>query len=321
MIRSSGLGFIGQLMSRYIQHFRGHPISFNDRLTGVRDRAVPGRSTVGTSATKLTERIVAWIYDHRWICLFVCLFVTGLAGWQVTRIGVDNSLEVWFLEDDPALTSYRDFQTAFGNDEIVVIALFSKSGDMLNSEGFDTIRRATRAAQAVEGVANVRSLVTVSDAQAAPSGLQLVPMVPEGDLTDEQARSVRVRVLTDPLVRGKLVSDDGTVAILLARLDALSDIDVRRGAILDRINNVLEDEKVSFRTAGVGVIYEGLNKASTRDSAVFILASYMIIAGLLWLLYRRVVPTIVSLVGGVRLILRDKLLKNRVINIFYIDIM
>lgn len=104
------------------------------------------------------ERIVERIWNRRDLLALACLALTLAAGWQVGRLGVDNSLEVWFVEDDPALVSYRRFQDTYGNDEAVVIAFHEPDG-IVTERGMKLIGRARAALLEVDGVASVDSQI------------------------------------------------------------------------------------------------------------------------------------------------------------------
>ena len=48
----------------------------------------------------------------------------GVSGYQTfQKLRVDNSLSIWFLEDDPSYKAYIDFQENFGSDEIFIAML------------------------------------------------------------------------------------------------------------------------------------------------------------------------------------------------------
>jgi len=107
-----------------------------------------------------SERWVESIY-RRWVVWSVLLLgVTLLSGWLALRVGVDNSVEIWFLEDDPALQSYREFQETFGNDEVVAIGVSrADGGDMLDAEGLRILQAVDDKSEAVEGIAHVDGVV------------------------------------------------------------------------------------------------------------------------------------------------------------------
>jgi predicted RND superfamily exporter protein len=231
----------------------------------------------------LGERTAGWIYDHWVVSLLLLLAMTVGAGAMALRVGVDNSVEIWFLEDDPALLAWRDFQDTFGNDEVVAVVFHDPEG-ILDAEGYATLREAVRRAEEVEGVAAADALVTVRALTLGASGPQLAPLIPEA--VDDFAQ-LRARILADPLYVDQLVSRDGTSATVLVRMAAMEDIDARRDAVLEDLREALAPLRPEPWYAGVGVVYAALNQMSTEDSAVFILASYLVIVVLLAWLYRR----------------------------------
>ncbi len=230
------------------------------------------------------------VWDHRHAFLALSLVLTVLAGWGASRVGVDNAVEIWFVEDDPALVAYQDFQDTFGNDEVVVLAFEDPEG-LLDDEGMALLRAVGEAATSVEGIAEAVSLASVQDIRSEQDWLEVGPLVPQGPFTDELAR----RILSDPLLVGKLVNGDGTVAVVLARMASMGDIDARRDAILSDLRTAVDGVEEDYRAAGIGVIYASLNQLSTVDSAVFIVASYLLIIVLLWAFFRRAGPVVLTL--------------------------
>ena len=108
------------------------------------------------------ERAVDVVLRLRWPFLALVVLLTALSAVFAQRIGVDNSVEVWFVDGDPALTGYHEFQQAFGNDEVVAIAVHDDGG-VFSAAAMARIRAVGEAAAAVDGVARVTSLATVDD--------------------------------------------------------------------------------------------------------------------------------------------------------------
>jgi hypothetical protein len=240
------------------------------------------------------ERVAAWVWNHRRTGILACLGLTLLAGWFAKDVRVDNAIDIWFVADDPALVAYRDFQERFGNDEIVVVAFHDADG-ILDADGLRLVRRATRALAAVDGVARAESLATLPRLQASARGLEAVPVLPAGTISPKAAGALRDAITADPTLAGRLVSPDRTTALVLAHMASLTDMDSRRAAIIADMDATLQDLGAPYRMLGIGVIYEALNRLSMVDSGVLIVAAYGLTALLLWLLYGRVAPTLVTL--------------------------
>ncbi|HWK88340.1 MAG TPA: MMPL family transporter, partial [Longimicrobium sp.] len=190
----------------------------------------------------------------------------------------DNSLSVWFVEHDPALAAYRRFVGEFGNDEVVAIA-YRAPGDALAPAEAILQRRVADRVGAVDGVAQV-----------------LAPAL----MADTLGRGEAARAY---LRRAGLLSADGRTAVLLARMDVRDDIDEHRGAILDslraRVDRTLGAAGRPARYAGIGVVYDALNRQTIRDSAVYLGIAFVVMAGMLWLALRRCRAVAIAIVPPV----------------------
>lgn len=215
-------------------------------------------------------RLVAFIWNRRWILLGVCLGLTLVAGHYAARVGVDNSLEIWFVEDDPALVSYHRFQDTYGNDESVVIAFHEPDG-IVTERGKALLARAEAALRDVEGVAGVDSILDYA-----------------GDRTSKSLRA-------DPLLVDRLLSRDGTSALMVVRMQALEAMDREREAILARIDRALEPLRTPYHKAGFGVLYAALNEISIVDGFALFCAAVALIGVLMIVLYRRWPPALLTL--------------------------
>ncbi|HEV2149763.1 MAG TPA: MMPL family transporter [Longimicrobiaceae bacterium] len=188
----------------------------------------------------------------------------------------DNSLSVWFVEDDPALLAYREFLREFGSDEAVAAAYPTPGGALSPGERALQLRAAERL-RAIEGVEEVLSPAT------------LAASLPPGEGT------------ADALRRAGVVSEDGETALLLVRMSARPDLDAVRGEILEQIREALaETVGVGGRgvhLAGNGVLYDALNRQTIRDSALYLGLAFVLMTALLWLTLRRARAVAVALAG------------------------
>ena len=73
---------------------------------------------------KNLKKIIQFIIKFRIAIIVILAILMALAGHQtLNKLKIDNSLTIWFLEDDPSYKAYIDFQEKFGSDEIY-IAMF-----------------------------------------------------------------------------------------------------------------------------------------------------------------------------------------------------
>lgn len=165
----------------------------------------------------------------------------------------DNSLSVWFVDDDPALVAYRDFLETFGNDEAIVIAYEAASG--WTPAEAEAQRALAAQLRVMDGIAEVLSAGEIPAA-------------------------------TPELLAGiGLGSADGRTLAMVARVTAREDIDRVRGALLDSVRAAatatLGSGGRQLRYAGTGVLYEELNRQTLRDTGLFLTLALLLIVAVL----------------------------------------
>lgn len=243
-----------------------------------------------------SAQLVRLLIRLRPLVLLGVVLLTAAAAWLASGIGVDNAVEVWFLDDDPALVEYHAFQDTFGNDEVVVMAV-APEGGALSAEGLAVLQEVDARVGEIDGIAEVQSVTATVGASGSAGSLDVGPAIPDGaDVSADAAvaEAARARIEGDPLL-SRLVGADGEVALVLARMEAMDDIDAARDGILSALRASLSEVDAHIAYAGIGVIYAALNEASTQGAAVFIGVSYLLIAALLWWLLGRIGPTLLTL--------------------------
>jgi hypothetical protein len=209
----------------------------------------------------------------------LCLVVSALAVWQAGKVGTDNSLRIWFLDDDPHLVAYRAYQERFGSDEVVVV-VFSRADGMTSPAGLSLLGRAEARLSGVRGVDGVFSIATILQAAGE----------------DAEERS---RLLGHPALRDRLISRDGTTAAVVVRMQAGDHADDRRDMVLRDIERSLAKLETPHHLAGIGVLYVALNRLSMSDASALFFGAVLLMFALLWLVYRRLAPALATLGVGV----------------------
>ncbi len=216
--------------------------------------------------------------------LMVVLVIASL--FFVKNIKIDNSLEVWFLEGDPTLTGYREFKKQYGNDEVIVALIdCGKQGGVFSPEMLARLYETSKALEADK--ANFKRIISVGVAPYI--GLQGQDLIVEDLMATAptslaEAELIRKRFYENPLWKKLLLEPSERYAIFIIEPVAGDDMDKKRPEIIEAARKHLQT--YSYKLAGMGVMYDELNRLSLRDGAIFSSVSYVVIAVLIYVLYR-----------------------------------
>ena len=168
---------------------------------------------------------------------------------NITKI--DNDITAWFSKDDPVYKDYERYRTEFGGTRALIIALKADSADRLFSrETLETIEAITGDIERVDTVQQVNSLATATIVEALKSedadegGLEVRPLLE--NLATRDPADIRRRALEDDLIRGDLVSEDGTTTAIIVGFDE-DRIDEVRAGVIQQIHDIVDPEAARRR--------------------------------------------------------------------------
>ena len=205
----------------------------------------------------MSHALAGWIYRWR-IPLSIFMVIGALA--QAPRANIteiDNDITAWFSKDDPVYRDYERFRTEFGGTRALIIALKADSPDRLFArETLQTIEAITGDIERVDTVERVNSLATATIVEALKGGdaedggLEVRPLL-DGLATRDPA-DIRRRALEDDLIRGDLVSDNGSTTAIIVGFDE-DRIDEVRAGVIQKIHDIVDPRLPT----GVRAYYNG----------------------------------------------------------------
>ena len=192
----------------------------------------------------MSARIAELIFRFRY-ALSALIVVGFLALLPLTNLtAIDNDINTWISQDDAVYQTYERFRKEFGGQRTLLIAL--QSDRLFTPEALAFIREVTGDIERVDTVQRVQSMATANVVTALPAdaatgdegGIEVRPLL-DDELDRAAAASVRNRALADALLRGDLVSEDGTVTALVVSFDEDRIDDVRSG-VIEEIHRIVD---------------------------------------------------------------------------------
>ena len=283
------------------------------------------------------NRIEAWFetYAHV-ICrnriktIVIMLVLTAAMVSQIPKITIDTSTEGFLHTDDPALVAYNNFRDQFGRDEVIIIAI--KSADIFSPKFLETIQKLHEELEEnVPYIDDITSLVNARNTRGEADELIVEDLLEHWPQNQGEMTALKKRVLTNPLYKNLLISEDATFTTIIIKTQSHSslgqDVDVLEGfeeeAAQDR--NVkskaadqgayLTDEENSravnaargviekYRApdfdiflTGSPVVTHFLKRSMINDMRKFVALAVATVAILLFVMFRRVSGVLLPLV-------------------------
>ncbi len=262
------------------------------------------------------------IYRNRIKTILLMIILTGMVVSQIPKITIDTSMEGFLHEDDPALLAYNAFRDQFGRDEVIIVAL--QPPDVFDPEFLKTLTRLhDELEEKVPHIDDITSMVNARNTRGEKDVLIVEDLLENLPASRAQSTELKERVLSNPVYKNTLISEDGRFTTIIIRTHSHSsigqDIDLLEGFnegaqgssptpagrperpvyLTDRENSkvVLAVRRVvkKYRTAdlpiwvaGSPVVTHFLKQSMMSDIRRFMLMAAATVSLILFIMFRRI---------------------------------
>jgi len=200
--------------------------------------------------------------------ILAVLFVAAIFG--IERIKIDDSLSQLFRSNSKEYRQYEAVTKRFPATEFDVLVVV-EGKTLLSRDNLEKIRDLVTDLQLVEGT---RGLISLFSARQAPAPGKLPAALfpsdlPEGADYDKFIETVK----TNEIIRGKLLSEDGTLALIVLSLEpdvvASNKLSKTVGDIRKLMKDDLAGSNLAAELSGVPVMQLEIRNAVKRDGLTY----------------------------------------------------
>jgi predicted RND superfamily exporter protein len=212
-------------------------------------------------------------------CIVLLAMVIG-AVFGIERIKIDDSLSQLFRSDTKEYRQYEEVTKRFPSTEYDVLVVV-EGKELLRRDNLEKIRNLVTDLQLIDGT---RGLISLFSARQAPAPGKLPAALfpsdlPQGADYDKFIETVK----TNEIIRGKLLSEDGTLALIVLSLEPSivgnNGLKKTVGEIRKVMDEDLADTGLTRELSGVPVMQLEIRNAVERDGLIYNVAG--ILAGCL----------------------------------------
>jgi predicted RND superfamily exporter protein len=216
------------------------------------------------------ERIGFFALSHQALCAIVFVILSAIAAVGFARVKVDDSLSQLFKSDTEEFRTYEEVTRRFPSNEFDVLIVIE--GDrLLERASLEKLRELAIELQLIDGT---RGLISIFSAREPPdNGTIPPPLFPNPLPQGADYQALIKRVTSNEIIRGKMLSDDGKLTLMVLALEpsatAPDKLGPTVGAIRDEVRTHLEGSGLRAELSGVPVMQLEIRNAIQRDRLVY----------------------------------------------------
>jgi len=227
------------------------------------------------------------------VVIAVMLAIAAIFG--IGKITIDDSLSELFRSDTPDFKLFEQVSAQFPSAEYDVLVVV-EGQSLLARDSIEKLRSLVTDLQLVDGARGVISLFSVRE-PSATGGIP-APLFPEPLPQGADYDALVQQVKSNALIRGRLLSDNGALALVVLSLEPAVVASARLQTVVRDIRQTTTDDlkgaDLTSQLSGVPVMQLEIRNALERDRLVYNMIGFLAGCGIAILFFRRVSFMIVA---------------------------
>ncbi|MCP4685679.1 MAG: MMPL family transporter [bacterium] len=249
----------------------------------------------------MKKGIAEFSIKRPWIVLGIAAIITVFFAFQFPNIKIDTDPQNMLEADEPTRLFHSFTKSEFNLYDFIAVGVVGEPSaftvDMLNR-----IYNITAEIEEIEGVIveDIMAPSTVDDIKQGGGGaLVIEPLMGDEIETEEEALYILSRIQDNPILRGKLASEDGQAIALFIPLES-KDVSHRVSEEIREITGRLGGN-ATYHIAGLPLAEDSFGSEMFAQMAYSAPAAMLIIFLLLWMFFRQmkviVAPMVVAMMS------------------------
>lgn len=224
----------------------------------------------------MMQKLANFITKYAWPIFIVIIIITIFAAIQAKNLKIEDDITKYISEDDPDIKFYGEVMDKFGGSQMNVSMISLEYEDLFTLENLERIKSITERLEAAPFVKSVNSFLNMPKIITTDVGLEVKDLVEVFPKNDEEAKELKLSLLDDKLVKGKFISEDGNVALLM--VESVKDIeDEKLIAELENIIEPLKGQTLQVHYFGMPFIMAEMSEGSWKTMRLGIIAALTVL--------------------------------------------
>lgn len=246
------------------------------------------------------QKLANFVTNYAWLIFIVIILITIFASVQIKNLKIEDDITKYISEDDPDIKFYSEVIEKFGESQVHMSMISLEYEDLFTLENLERIKNIAEKLEKAPFVKSVNSFLNMPKIIATEVGIEVKDLVEVFPQNDKEAKELKDSLLNDNLVKGKFISEDGNVVLIM--IETVPEIEGEELKIgLENIIEPLKGEAIQVYYFGMPLITAEISKSSWKTMRLGIIAAIVVLL-ILYLCFRSIrgvfLPLIVAFLSS-----------------------
>jgi uncharacterized protein len=198
----------------------------------------------------MMKKVANFITKYARFIFIVIIIITIFAGIQIKNLKIEDDITKYISEKDPDIKFYSEVVKKFGGSQANSLMISLEYEDLFTLENLGRVKSITEKLEKAPFVKSMNSFLNMPKIIITDTGIEVKDLVEVFPESDKEAKELKTSLLSDNLVKGKFISEDGNVALIM--------IEAKKGIEGKELKKELENIIEPLKGQALQVYYFGL---------------------------------------------------------------
>ncbi|MCP2599182.1 MMPL family transporter, partial [Candidatus Aminicenantes bacterium AC-335-B20] len=159
-------------------------------------------------------KIAEFIIKKRWLVITVTGILTIFFIYQMKNLYFENRITEWLDKKDPIIKLFIDIGDKFGTNELVMIALKSRNGEIFSKENLIKLRNLTEKLKQFKEISHVKSIINMPDIKRIEDGIEVRDFLEDIPENSDELKKIKEYALSKESYVNNIISENGNLLAL-----------------------------------------------------------------------------------------------------------
>jgi hypothetical protein len=164
------------------------------------------------------RKFAEMVLKYRIPIIIGTIIITVFMAFQLRKLEINSDILKYLSQEEPNVVLFNEVGKKFGGNSLAMVAF--ETDNVFKPETLNRMNIITQHFKGMPEISYVSSLTDIIDIKKMEDGLEVGKLINNRHIPSDEneLKQIKDYALSKEIYRGNIVSDDGTIAVIIARL-------------------------------------------------------------------------------------------------------